>query len=643
MSVESHSALIVVVGGGHAGVEAALASARLGCKTALVTHDEVSIARMSCNPALGGLGKGHLIKEVDALGGQMASIGDQTGIHFRRLNTRKGAAVRGTRCQSDRQSYSRLMQRTLREQPHLELIFEEARKLVIRGGRVVGLALESGRVLKSSAVILTTGTFLAAQMHIGSRTMRGGRIGGRAAFALGESLADSGLPVGRLKTGTPCRLDARSLDYSRMEPQPGDQPAPRLSSFGGWPSGKPPLPQVHCHITYTNPRTHEVIRENIEQSAIFSGAITSSGPRYCPSIEDKLVRFADRERHQIFVEPEGLCTLSVYPNGISTSLPAEVQQRFIRTIAGFENARIMRPGYAVEYGYVDPTVLEKSLEVRALPGLYLAGQINGTTGYEEAAAQGLMAGINAARASQQKEPIILRRDQAYIGVLIDDLVTKGVGHEPYRMFTSRAEYRLLLREDNATERLTPLARELGLIDDQRWAFFSDRHQRADKLRGRLLSLKAPSKQPSKLDELLEDAGSVAARPGMALAELLRRPQVTIELLTRAGLVEPEDSEVVERVEVELKYAPYIERQEQDAQLLEDLEQHTIPEGFDYQSIPGLSNEVREKLEKRQPGSLAQAGRIPGITPAAIAILQFQLRLRAAPRRRQPPRPKAASA
>jgi tRNA uridine 5-carboxymethylaminomethyl modification enzyme len=619
---------ILVVGAGHAGVEAALAAARLGKRVALLTHDLEGCCRMPCNPALGGLGKGHLVREIDALGGQQGLAGDASGIHFRRLNTRKGAAVRGTRVQCDKPRYSALMGQVCREQAGLTLLVGAAVGLRFEGRRVAGVLLQDGAELAARSTIITTGTFLGGMLYVGEESQAGGRQGEPAASALSSALSALGLPMGRLKTGTPCRLDRRSLDYDAMEPQPGDTPPPRLSAGEPWPEHRPPLPQVHCHITHTNERTHELIRQNLERSAIFSGAISSRGPRYCPSVEDKIVRFADRDRHQIFVEPEGLDTELVYPNGISTSLPQDVQEQLVHSIRGFEQARIVCFGYAVEYDYVEPTALEVTLAVRDQPGLYLAGQINGTTGYEEAAAQGLWAGVNASLALDGREPLVLRRDQAYAGVLVDDLVTRGVGGEPYRMFTSRAEYRLLLREDNAGDRLTPIGRELGLIDDRRWARYCAQRERRERL-GLALEHERVPREAATLDALLDQVGTVPARVGQPLSELLRRPEVSLALLLEAGLLadvldEPLAAEDREALEIAIKYAPYIERQELDAARLIRLEEQQLPATVDYAAVHGLSCEVVEKLSARQPRTLAQAQRIPGITPAALALLQVHV-------------------
>ncbi|MCB9555846.1 MAG: tRNA uridine-5-carboxymethylaminomethyl(34) synthesis enzyme MnmG [Deltaproteobacteria bacterium] len=616
---------VVVVGAGHAGVEAALAAARMGKRVALVTLRSDAIGRMSCNPAIGGLGKGHLVREVDALGGQMGLCADATAIQFRRLNQRKGAAVRGTRVQSDRKRYSQAMARTVAAQDRLVVIEGEVAALKLQGQQVSGIELADGTGVDCRAVIITTGTFLSGALYVGEQRTPGGRIGEQAASALSSALLALGLRLGRLKTGTPCRLDKRSLDYDRMTIQPGDTPPPRLSAWSEFVGGKPPLPQLPCHITYTNERTHEIIRNNLHRSAMYSGAISGTGPRYCPAIEDKIVRFADRERHQIFVEPEGIDSALIYPNGISTSLPADVQEQLVHSISGFENAKLVTLGYAVEYDFADPRQLEPTLAVRDHRGLYFAGQLNGTTGYEEAAAQGLIAGINAVRWLDEQAPLILRRDQAYIGVMIDDLVNRGT-EEPYRMFTSRAEYRLLLREDNAVERLTPIGRELGLIDDSRYALYSDRRQRAAALGTLLETTRVHGHQ--QLDEKLRALGTPAARRGITLAELLLRPQVALAHYREVGVLPPaevDDSLIDEQVELAIKYAGYIDKQREQAERLARLEDQKIPQDLDYQALKGLSNEVREKLVRSRPLSLGQAARIPGVTPAAIAILSVQLR------------------
>jgi tRNA uridine 5-carboxymethylaminomethyl modification enzyme len=616
---------IVVVGAGHAGVEAALAASRRGAKVAMVSADITAVARMSCNPAIGGLGKGHLVREIDALGGEMGLCADATGIHFRRLNTRKGAAVRGTRCQSDKERYSAYMARVVARSERLELVEGEATELVVQGGRIKAVRLADGTEIPCRAAIITTGTFLGGILHIGETHLPGGRWGEKPATRLSSSLQALGLKMHRLKTGTPCRIHSHSIDFEKMEPQPGDEIAPRFSRRSRWPQGKPPLAQVSCHITYTTAHTHQLIRDNIHLSPVYSGQIQSTGPRYCPSIEDKVKRFADRDRHQIFVEPEGLESGLIYPNGISTSLPRDVQEAFLKTIAGFENAEIAQYGYAVEYDYSDPQQLLPSLGVRGIDGLYLAGQINGTTGYEEAAGQGLLAGINASQDVQGEAPLILRRDQAYLGVMVDDLVTKGT-HEPYRMFTSRAEYRLLLREDNAEMRLTSIGRELGLVDDPQWEDFVTHRQKVDQLVTFLRGSRI--KAADKLNPALLQAETTATQNGTPLEQLVRRPEVGLKLLFDAGEIPSDladDPLAMEQAEVEIKYAPYIERQRDLAERLKVMDDEKIPSNIDYRSISGLSNEVREKLDHHQPISIGQASRIPGMTPAAIALIHVHLK------------------
>jgi tRNA uridine 5-carboxymethylaminomethyl modification enzyme len=619
---------LVVVGAGHAGCEAALAAARMGCDVALVALAADAVARMSCNPALGGLGKGHLVREVDALGGAMGLVGDATGIQFRRLNRRKGAAVRATRVQSDRRRYAQAMRELVARTPRLELLEAEVEAVEVRGGRVVGVTLADAArsSLECAGAVLTTGTFLRGMIHVGLESHPGGRDGERAARGLSASLAALGLRLGRLKTGTPCRLDRASVDLARLEAQPGDEPPPRLSFASEWPAGRPPLPQRACHLTWTNGRTHELVRASLDRSPLYSGLIEGVGPRYCPSIEDKVVRFPDRERHQIFLEPEGLDVPELYPNGISTSLPADVQLALVHSIAGLEAAVLTRPGYAVEYDFVDPTQLDTTLAVRGIEGLHLAGQINGSSGYEEAAGQGIVAGINAALRVRGREPIALRRDQAYIGVLVDDLVLRGT-REPYRMFTARAEHRLLLREDNADARLTPLGRELGLVDEPRWRAFAARQERIARLGRALAETRVPAACTA-LDERLAAADGAAARPGTPLVELLRRPEVGLELLFAAGLLEAElasDPLGCEQAEIAIKYEGYVRRQLEAAARLRRLEDRQLPAELDPAAIFGLRAEAREQLARIRPRTLGEAARIPGVTPAAIALLEVHLR------------------
>ncbi|MHB8920635.1 MAG: tRNA uridine-5-carboxymethylaminomethyl(34) synthesis enzyme MnmG [Halothiobacillus sp.] len=611
---------VIVVGGGHAGAEAALAAARMGANTLLVTHNIETLGQMSCNPAIGGIGKGHLVREIDALGGAMALAADQGGIQFRTLNARKGPAVRATRAQADRILYKAAIRALLENQPNLMLFQQAIDDLLLDGDRVVGVRTQAGIEFSGRTVVLTAGTFLAGQIHIGMQNYQGGRAGDPPALRLAERLRDLSLGVGRLKTGTPPRIDIRSIDLSVMQVQPGDTPEPVFSFMG---SVKDHPRQIDCYITHTNERTHEIIRGGLDRSPMFTGVIEGVGPRYCPSIEDKIHRFADKDSHQVFVEPEGLTTNEIYPNGISTSLPFDIQLAYVRSIRGFENAVITRPGYAIEYDFFDPRGLRPTLETRAIAGLFFAGQINGTTGYEEAAAQGLMAGANAAASVLGREPLTLRRDEAYIGVMVDDLTTQGT-LEPYRMFTSRAEYRLMLREDNADQRLTPQGFAMGLVSEARWRAFNEKMEAIVREQSRLSGLWLHPEHP--------DAArlpGVISR-GVNALDLLRRPEIDYSLLAGLPSLAPEQPlplAVTEQIEIEVKYAGYVDRQRDEVSRSIKQEGQILPDDLDYDQIHGLSNEVRSKFIAHRPSTIGQAGRLPGVTPAAISLLLVHLKRR----------------
>jgi tRNA uridine 5-carboxymethylaminomethyl modification enzyme len=612
---------VIVIGGGHAGTEACMAAARMGMRTLLLTHNSETVGQMSCNPAIGGIGKGHLVKEIDALGGVMARATDRAGIQFRLLNSSKGPAVRATRAQADRVLYKAAVRRLLESQPNLQIFQQAAVDLSVEGERVAGAVTQSGIAFSAPAVVLTTGTFLSGRIHIGLSNYEGGRAGDPPSNDLARRLRELPLQVGRLKTGTPPRIDGRTIDYSKLLEQPGDHPVPVFSYLG---RAEEHPPQVSCWITRTNGHTHEIIRSGLDRSPMYTGVIEGVGPRYCPSVEDKIMRFADKPSHQIFLEPEGLNTTEIYPNGISTSLPFDIQLQLVRSIAGLENAHITRPGYAIEYDFFDPRNLQYSLQNRYIQGLFFAGQINGTTGYEEAAAQGLLAGINAALFVQGREPWYPRRDEAYSGVLIDDLITRGTT-EPYRMFTSRAEHRLLLREDNADLRLTAIGRQLGVVDDERWQAFESKREAIERERQRLMDtwVRPTPRGEAEMQRVLQGPLS---RDSRAL-ELLRRPEVKyVELITLPG-VGPgvSDPAVAEQVEIQCKYAGYIERQQEEIHRNRRHEEMHLPPELDYGKVRGLSTEVREKLSRHRPTTLGQAGRIPGVTPAAVSLLLVHLK------------------
>ncbi|WP_411743553.1 tRNA uridine-5-carboxymethylaminomethyl(34) synthesis enzyme MnmG [Reinekea sp.] len=611
---------VIVIGGGHAGTEAALAAARAGSQTLLLTHNIETVGVMSCNPAIGGIGKSHLVKEIDALGGAMATATDYAGIQWRVLNSRKGPAVRATRAQADRALYKAAIRHIVEHQENLEIFSQGADDLILESDKVVGVVTQTGIRIRAKSVVLTAGTFLGGKIHVGMQNYSGGRMGDGPSTSLSERLRELPFNVGRLKTGTPARIDARSVDFSQMIEQPGDEKLPVMSYMG---TVEQHPEQVSCYITNTSEETHDIIRNNLDKSPMFAGEIEGIGPRYCPSIEDKVTRFADKNSHQIFVEPEGLSTYELYPNGISTSLPFDVQVQFIRTMKGFENAHITRPGYAIEYDYFNPQDLKHSLETKYIENLFFAGQINGTTGYEEAGAQGLLAGLNAARKAQGLDTWYPRRDEAYIGVLVDDLITMGT-LEPYRMFTSRAEHRLLLREDNADARLTETGRNLGLVDDARWQAFSEKQDSIVREQARLRTtfVQAASEQASKLSEKLPQP----LKKEFSLADLLKRPELNYGDIAQASAPEtPLAVDAAEQVEIAAKYEGYISRQQDEIESMRRHENTKLPETLDIDSVGGLSNEVKQKLKHVQPETLAQASRIQGVTPAAISMLYIHIK------------------
>ncbi len=612
---------VIVIGAGHAGCEAALASARMGCSTLMLTINLDSIALMSCNPAIGGLAKGHLVKEIDALGGEMARVIDRTGIQFRVLNRSKGPAVRGTRAQADKQRYRLAMKEVIEKQPNLDVKQGMVEQLLVEGDRIAGVGTNIGVQYFSKAVIIATGTFLKGLIHIGLVNYPSGRAGEFPSNALSDSLRQLGFEIGRLKTGTPARLNGRTIDFSRMKPQYGDTPLP----FFSFHENVHPLPQLPCFLCYTTQNTHEIIRSNLDSSPLYAGVIKGTGPRYCPSIEDKVMRFSDRERHQVFLEPEGLDTEEYYANGVSTSLPYDVQIKMYRSIPGLEEVEIMRPAYAIEYDFAPPTQITHSLETKKISGLYFAGQINGTSGYEEAAAQGLMAGINAALKIQKRQQLVLARSEAYIGVLIDDLVTRGT-LEPYRMFTSRAEYRLILREDNADERLLAKGHAIGLVSDDQFGVFREKSASVDREVARLKT--AWVKSSPEINEILEGRGTSALSGETSLDQLLKRPELIYGDIIRISAPQaPLSADAAEQVEIRVKYEGYILRQLQQVERFSSLEQKAIPEDMDYDAVTGLGSEVRQKLNQVRPVSLGQASRISGVTPAAISLLMVALEKR----------------